>query len=611
MPGITAVELPRMIEMVRQQAESWSDAVQRYRHGQIPVHALAFHFNVMLARWFLETPRTNGEEGLPLRCKPLLTRHGALANVRPPNLEASQELFLDVTSILLLHSLNLLEAVESAFLTIAVPARLTAWVQAEVDGLQPGQPELIAAQERALQLVDAGKVHVWSSTPGFSPPAEAWADKMGLQWCERLARVTRVGGVLVDFLPLAANRPDMEQVVLPEIEARHVIGEIQVIASLASAGIISATDAANSCQTLGHHISDSSPPRSIQLNSEMEIHLETGIAERLALGGVLKPLSESVRVFVHEIHVMQWRDSVRRHQLDAKLLPELERLLAHISQKFDARHYRGHECPKPFLPPEHEGPLSEKELCIQDSFDYAEYGTGIWCNDDRFLRGLRRGPDRPCVDTFDLVHHLHRSGKLDDEGFHDVLISLRAANLRYLPVTKGELLHHLRKAKVIQGELLETSALRILRRTVAAALLDAECLQRPLETPEDQRLLLESEFPVRLYLAFASCFGEIWSDSASSLETCAARAKWLWNQLCFDIRMMQELFGAPGGGMSASEALGHSLGHLFGQGFAIGGGERGSELRKAYFQWIYDYCLAAHLTNNPEILTHVAASLRP
>jgi hypothetical protein len=398
MPGIRAVELPKMIEMVRQQAESWAEAIHRYRQGQIPVHALAFHFNVMLARWFLETPRTNGEDGLPLRCKPLLTRHGALANVRPPNLEVSQELFLDVTSILLLYSLNLLEAVESAFPTIAVPARLTAWLQAEMDGLQPAQPELIAAQGRALQLVDGGKLHVWSSTPGFSTPAEAWAEKMGPQWCERLWRVKKIGGVLVDFLPLTANRPDMEQVGLPETEAGYVVGEKQVIASLETAGIISATDAANAYQKLGRRVSDGSPRQSVQLKAEMEVHLETGIAERLALGGVLKPLSESVRVFVHDIQVMQWRESVPRHQLDAKLLPELERLLAHISQKFDARHYRGHECPKPVLPPEHQGPLTEKELCIQDSFDYAENGTGIWCNDDRFLRGLRRDPDRPCVD---------------------------------------------------------------------------------------------------------------------------------------------------------------------------------------------------------------------
>jgi hypothetical protein len=51
-------------------------------------------------------------------------------------------LFLDITSVLLQHSLNLLEKVESAFSKIAVPARLAAWLQAEVDSLQPGQPEL-------------------------------------------------------------------------------------------------------------------------------------------------------------------------------------------------------------------------------------------------------------------------------------------------------------------------------------------------------------------------------------------------------------------------------------------------------------------------------------
>ena len=180
-----------------------------------------------------------------------------------------------------------------------------------------------------------------------------------------------------------------------------MISENEIIASLQNAGIISTTEAASAQQKLGNNVPDSArPTRSIQLHSGLEVHLETGIAERLFLGGVLKPLSEAVCVFVHEFQVAQWRESVNRHQLDAKLLPEVERLLAHISQGFDNTQYRAHECPKPVIAPEHSGPLSEKELCTQDSFDYAENGAGIWCNDDRFLRGLQRGSDRPCVDKY-------------------------------------------------------------------------------------------------------------------------------------------------------------------------------------------------------------------
>lgn len=608
--GIEAVDVARMTEMLRQQAESWSDALQRYRRGLIPVHALCLHFEVILARCFLEGTRINIEHGQPVRDWPILTRHGALAAEEPAQLESKQELFLDVTSILLLHSLNLLNAVESAFPKIAVASRLTGWLQAEADKLQPVHPDGSDALQRALQLFEAGKIHGWSNSPDFTATAEGWAVRMGTVWCERLARVKSNGGVLVDFMPLAANQPEMEPVTLPETEAAWVVGEGEIIAALQASGRISGVEAASACRKLGHPPSaGTQDPRLAPLQPGSEVHLETGIAERLALADVLKPLSEVARVFVHEFELHQWREVVKRHQSDAALLPELERLLAHISQCFDSDHYRGHECGKPQIPPGHQGPLSEKELCVQDCFDYAENGPGTWCVDDRFLRGLRRGAGRPCADVFDLIHHLHRTGRLNDEEFYDTVIRLRAANVRYLHVTEAEILFHVGKAPVERGEVVETSALAVLRRSVAAALLDSDWLQRPQVTTQGQRLLLEFELPIRLYLALAHAMVEIWRDEKSSQEQRAARAKWLWNQLCLDIRLVQQFAAVPGAGMSPAEAVGHSLGHLLGQGIVIPGGERGS-LRAVYFEWLFNNCIAPYLRNNSEVLDVVASLLR-
>src|SRR5437879_1968341 len=102
-----------MGEMLRHQAESWREAIQQYRRGLIPVHALCLHFKLILSRWFIEAPRVNIDESHPQRCLPLLTRHAALAGDQPVRLESNQELFLDVTTILLLQSLKLLGELES------------------------------------------------------------------------------------------------------------------------------------------------------------------------------------------------------------------------------------------------------------------------------------------------------------------------------------------------------------------------------------------------------------------------------------------------------------------------------------------------------------------
>lgn len=229
--------------------------------------------------------------------------------------------------------------------------------------------------------------------------------------------------------------------------------------------------------------------------------------------------------------------------------------------------------------------------------------------DDRFLRGLRREPSRPCADTSDLIHHLYRISRLTEGQLDDVFSKLRAANFRYLPVRESEILGHLRQAPVENDALVETAALRRLRRYMAAALLDAEWLQRPGETAPGQRLLLESGMATRWYLTLVHVITEIWGDEKSTLQQRIARANWVWNHLYFDIRLVQELFGPPAGQMPPSQAAGQSLGHLFGQGIVIRGGTRESP-RATYFEWLFNHCVAPIIPNNPEMISMIAGFLR-
>jgi hypothetical protein len=608
--GISTVNFRELSEILRQEAESRKETFERYRRGLIPVHTLGLHSNVSLVNWFFGTIRACTDSGFPLRSFPLLTRHAALAGEQAVQLDSNEELFLDLTSILVLSSLDLLDSVESAFPKIAVPSRLTAWLQDEADKLQHPQPENLAAQQQALRLVEDGRIKEWAGDPGFTNSSEGWAARMGPQWCERLIRVTTKAGVLVDFLPLTAKQPEMELVVLPEAEAAYVVSVGEIIESLEAGGRVSSAGATEARTRLGLLGPASNPPRrTVHLHSGLEVHLEAGIAESLALAMVLKPLSEIASVFVYEFEVQRWRDAANQHQANAAVLSKLDALLAHISTHFDAGHYRAHECGKPQNPPGHVGPLSEKELCIQDVFDYAVNGPGIFCVDDRFLRGLRREPRRPTIDVFDLVHHLQSANRLSDDTLFDMLGKLRVANLRYLPLSEPEILHHLRRAPIAGGEVIETVGLRVLRRSLAAALLDAEWMQRPQTTTQGQTLRLEFEFPIQLYLALAHTLVEVWRDAQSSPEERAARSRWLWHSLHFDIGLIHQLFGRAGPEMTPAEALGHSFAHLFGQGFLILPGEQ-ENLRAGYFAWLFDYCIAPNLLGIADLLVHIAKPLR-
>lgn len=605
--GVRPVAITQLSEVFRSQAESWQRTVRDYRRGAIPVHALAFHFNVVLARWFLEAPRRDIESGFPLRSFPLLTRHGALAGEEPSSLDSTHELFLDFTSLLLLQSLHLLAPTERAFPKVIVPAHLTQWIQEDIDKLQPEQPERIAAQERALHLFESGKITCWEPTPDFTTPNENWAQLMGSAWCERISHAKMKGAILVDFLPLKANQPDMQDVVLPEHEARCVIGILDVIRALSAAGRVPKDQVEKARHVIGNQHS-AGPGPSPWLQSEREVHLEAGIAEELSLLDVLDPLVHAARVVVLAEEVSRWRQTVERARGDAVLVVELEGLLRHLSHGFDSEQYHGHECPKPHVPDGMTRPVSAAELSTQDTFDYAEKGSGILCVDDRFLRGLRRGSNRQSADIYDIVHHLHQAGKLTEDELFRALGKMRGANLRYLPFSEPEIVHHLANAPLQNGQLVETNQLRILRRATAAMLLDGEFLQPPQETPEGQRLLLEATLPSRLFLTAGHSMVTVWRRDDVTLEHRAAQVQWIWKALWCDLRLLKEMF-SPEGPLTPAEAVGHSIGYLFGQGIVLPGGKRGSA-RATYYDWLYSNCVAPYLINNPQFLQWVIPTAR-
>jgi hypothetical protein len=608
--GFEAVDVARMSEMVRQQAQSWAEANEHYRRGLIPIHALSAAFNQSLAKWFFEEPRLNITESDLFRGLPLLTRHAALVDNEPVQLDSNAELFLDITSILLLRTLNLLEVVESAFPKIAVPARLTTWLQTEADQLQLLQPDLIYAQEQALQLVDVGTIAKWVDNPNFPDPIEGWLAQMGSSWAQRFDRVKTKGGLFVVLMPLVANTPEMRPVALPENERLYMVSAHEIVAGLETSGRISINEADQARRMLGPAAKDGSAQSSpIKFDPDLEVHLGPCMAERLALAGVLKPLSGAARIHIHEQEVTQWREALNTSNSNAKLLVELEGLLSHISQRFDANHYRGHECRQIQYPPGHRGPLSEKHLCIQDTFDYALNGAGTWCADDRYLRGLRRDAPRLSADTFDIVHHLHQIGSISKEQLFDALNKLRAANCRYIPIKEAEILHYLHQAPLDSNAVVETAALGTIRRYMAATLLDAEWLQGPIQTPQGQRLLLESQMLMSWYLTAVRTITAIWSSGEGSLTLRAAKSDWVSNHLLFDMRLLSELFNRRFGQMSPGEAVGQSLGHLFGHGMMIPGGEPTGP-RASYFRWLFDTHVVPIISNNPEILPTIGRFLR-
>src|SRR4029450_9844023 len=105
-------------------------------------------------------------------------------------------------------------------------------------------------------------------------------------------------------------------------------------------------------------------------------------------------------------------------------------------------------------------------------------GDVLWI-DDRYAHSYpHQQHGIPIIGINEVLKALVKMGALHDAGYYAYLSRLRAANVRFIPVEQGELLHHLRQARIEHGLLIETHALRVLRRSMAACLVQGQMLQR-------------------------------------------------------------------------------------------------------------------------------------
>jgi hypothetical protein len=592
-----------IIENQRIGNELWS----AYTQGEIPVHVLSVGLGIPLAKLFYHAPRVNLKRQTFARSSAIFTRYAGDKNLTPSSLPTgATEIFLDITSFLLLDALELLPSVEQVFNRIYVGSSLVHCLEMHLDQLSPQQPVRVLAQEDVMMLV--GQSRLTPVEPEITElpeesPLRGLITDMGLDWCKILFQIRSQAGVFVDFLPLHSRIDVDKSIILPEPFDKTVVSAQQLLTAMEKAGWVSKSDKNRAVPLIEGPMLDGNQ---IELRTGQAIHLSKDQAESLAYAGILRQLCEKARVTVGSSEVAQLNLQVLRARENTELKSDIQRLLTHLSSGIDRGKYQVHVASR--IEPEMKAPLQPADRALFEAIDFGERGDIAVAVDDRFIRRHHTIGKALLCDTWDILHHLRSGGSFPKEEFHHARLRMRIADIRYLPISADEILPAIQAAPISSGVLQESFELTCLRRYAATILMDSELLQKPRQSPQGERLLFEFELPARLYIELSRVLVAIWSDAETPQKLRTARANWLWNELYFDMRLMQQLAGVRGG-MAPSEAVGHSLGHLFGQGIVMPGGTRDG-LRGAYFEWLFDYCVSPHLGNDPAIINSIANFLR-
>jgi hypothetical protein len=210
---------------------------------------------------------------------------------------------------------------------------------------------------------------------------------------------------------------------------------------------------------------------------------------------------------------------------------------------------------------------------------------------------------------------LRHRGNIDENEYYKALLTLRASNFRYIPIDKDEICHHLRQAQLVEGVLVETEELSVIRRYIAACLLDGSRLQRPPMLEGAQNPYGEIAFVLGTVRAITDAIIASWTDEQCENGLARARADWILNNLYTGWLGVRHLRDDPDPDSDGLDLIGLEIGGILAQGFTLRGKTPNREdeeesPRRKFFDWLESQIISQRFKADPDTVVAVGGSLK-
>jgi hypothetical protein len=536
----------------------------------------------------------------PLRQPPVFCRHGT--RILPNNdfqLESSSRVVMDITSYLTSAHLNILDEVEDYFKILHVSPALPSALMNQKDLLANYKPWQHAENKNLLKLYDSGKINIISDT--ISLKAKNTLEiELGSDRAYMLQKARENGGYLVDFLPLKTHDLNFKLIKLSDEDALRVIDCRTLIEFLFQNSQLSNSDYKRALENLGTE-------RKLQsslniLNSGKMVFLSNTIPQLLLRVGVLGKICDLFQVSILQSDLDTAKSEIITWQKKQNLIDLLGDLIDRLNDSIQTGKYEFIDVK---LRDTIESGLS-KGIESPDSFailhllKYSpKQNDVIWIDDRHINSYMTRDHTVPIIGINEILLTLKERNHISDDYYYEKILSLRAANFRYIPINTNEIIYHLKKAYINDGLLRETEALTVIRRYIAACLLDENRLQLP---PISSRINPKGEVPfiVKSERAIMDVLLWVWEYSETE-DIALARADWLLECMYVGISGVRHLSDALKSQENSLELIGLDLTGLISQGVKlVDRGKLNQNTRLSlYFKWLNRRMLKKRFLSDP------------
>ena len=570
--------LPRM-------RERNEDIEQKLLDGALPIVLAAGALNTPLSRILLAERPMGIRDG---RRRPLIPVVSGTRN--RTDVEDSWTVGLDVTSIMVLARLGLLDAALGAFCHVKVAPDLMGCLFVERAEARFHQPVRVEAARQARRLLERGRIKVVQRS---AVPARKLADEVGADLAVLLEASREENGVVVCARPI------------------HKVGSLMLETADTSAYddlIVSPADLCAAARRSGRIDSDQHE-RAMAFMATQGQMAGAGLSQSVLDGpiyvdGLALSYLQSARV------LEQMANSGLDLRVHARVAEEMNEFvdageagddLAEGVEAIRDSLRGGMESGKVSLlprPPER----SENGMGSVPSVSSIEgllFGCGACdalCVDDRFINSHPASEDPSgksvlVVCVLDVLRHLRSRGVIEEADYWGARHRLREAGFAFVPVEADELVRHLLDAEVQGGRVLESAELRTIRQTVNR--FDASGLLKG----EEARALSEG-----LATASVEVVRTLWADRSIDEEAAAALATWVWQYLPVATHLMRNESTGAESPTPFEDLVSRRVGMLLmAPPMAL------AQRRSAYRVWLERTVLGPLRTSNPEVVENAAS----
>ena len=563
-----------------QEARTW----QLLSRGEIPMPLAAQSLNRSLLHVMLFPALANLAEHDPRR-RGLIPAYSGKRQSAP--FDVGGTIGMDVTTLLTLSLLDILDLALDAFDTVYVPHSTLSWLFQENDRVTFHQPSRIQGAHRLRHLLATGALERWvSSTVADSALTVQVGDELSMliTEAENVGDDTDAQRVVVQPAPVYRPASLMDEEADLTEHAAVISSCLSIADKLQKKGHITAKEHKTARAYL--QLQEKPWPQQPEIADGAILYLSSlAVTHFLHIGLLEKLRTAGFTAVVSPREVSEANELIAYEGLTSGIRGKIEEVRSALSQRIESgkvrfgRRRRGDE-------PE-DRPIFAYP--IDDLLALGEQCEAVIV-DDRFFNQHARIEDSDSntlmVSTLDLLNGLVSVGAITSDSRLEYRTRLRRAGYIFVPLEDAELAHYLNASSVEEDNVIESAELKAIRDNILCVRM-SEWLQLP---PEYAWLDTTLHALIRVLKG-------LWRADAD-LTAVMARSNWIMEQI--HVRGWAHRFGVENEDRAAKDKQGLLTLILF---TPPSGAPQ--EMKDAYWNWLEDRVLVPMKEQDPDLYAWV------